>query len=249
MRNQKSALFQYFVLFFFFALGIFFLDRAGLTYGARGFLEREIFKLRGGQANSEDSKIEERAAKIATFLEETERLKKENETLRKQLQAPLPSSFEFIPAKVVSFEDTFEKKRSLAIFFGSSKDVKPEMLVVLENVMLGKIGKVGASISEVILLSDAESKITAKTTSGTRGLIIGGDENPKTVSFSRILQKEKVEVGSTVVTSGEDGIAPDILIGKVTEVVSNDQDPYKTAKVELFIEPSLVSELFIVKDS
>lgn len=165
-------------------------------------------------------------------------LKEENLKLRHQLEAPLPPFFQFIPATVVSVS------RKMELFVGGKEKIIPGMAVVEGTTLIGKIDEVQNNRSTVLLVSDPESQIPARTSRGARGIVVGYGK--EMVILDKILQKELLFLDDTVFTSGEGGFPPNLLIGKVVHIKSEDVSPYKQAKLEIPIVYDLLKTVFII---
>lgn len=162
----------------------------------------------------------------------------ENSQMRVQLGAPLPSSFQFIPARVLSVT------RYMEIGIGQNDGVKVGMPVVAENVFIGKIISVDAYRSRVILVNDAELAVQAITSRGTAGSVSG--QYGGGVLMDKILQKDQLFLDDEVSTSGTDDIPPALLIGKIIHINSDDAAAYKKAKVEPAIDIKTIKTVFVI---
>lgn len=161
----------------------------------------------------------------------------ENNSLKKQLEAPNPPGWDFLPAKVIG------RNRYLIIDKGKKDGLLPGMAVVYQNIFLGKIHAVTAKTSQVMILTDPDFKTTVKTNSGTNGLLTGAFGNE--IILSRVLQKDLLVDQDQVVTAGEEGNYPaDLLIGSVTKINSEVSDIYKSAQIESLVDYNKLSQVF-----
>ncbi|MBI5451928.1 rod shape-determining protein MreC [Candidatus Gottesmanbacteria bacterium] len=168
-------------------------------------------------------------------------LTEENTKLRSQLEAPLPSSFQFLPAQVISVS------RYMEVAAGTKDNVKPEMVVIDGVSLVGKIISVAEGRSTVMLPSDPESAVPAKTTRGTKGLVVG--RGGGLVILDKILQKDPLFLEDLAVTSGENGFPPNLLIGKIINITSDDVSPYKQAKLAPILDYIGEKTVFILTSS
>jgi len=152
---------------------------------------------------------------------ESGRLREENIKLRKQLESPLPPSFHFAVASILAVS------RYLEIGVGSAEGVKEKMPVVDGNTLIGTIAFVSRHRSSVMLLNDLDAKVAAKTARGVRGTV--GGQTGSSIVLSNVLQKDPLILDDQVFTSGEDDLPPDLLIGKIARVSSDDVSVYKQA--------------------
>ena len=162
----------------------------------------------------------------------------ENSRLRTQLESPLPPSFHFIASPVLGISKTMD----LAV--GERDGVKSGMPVVVGTTIIGKISDVNENRSSVLLLTDSDLKISAKTEKGTKGQI--GGLLGERIKMDKILQKDLILIDDIVTTSGEDGLPPDLVIGKVTRIQSDDVSVYKKAEIEGNADPHRLKMVFVV---
>jgi rod shape-determining protein MreC len=184
-----------------------------------------------GKRSELERKVEVLENKIAL-------LEQENQTLRKQLEAPLPPDLELLPAKVIG------KSRFLFIDKGEKDKVKIGQSVISEDVFIGQVYKIGERSAKVLLLKDPESKIPVTTNRGAMGLL---QENNGRLEISKILQKDELEEGDFVSTSGDKKIPSGILVGKISKVLEEGAQVYKSAVVEEAIDYKDLLYVFIVR--
>jgi len=90
---------------------------------------------------------------------------------------------------------------------GSRDGIRRDMGVITPDGVVGKIVAVYPDISQVLLLSDKESGVGALLTdTRTQGPVKGTGE--PLLSLTYITNDEKLTVGETVLTSGQDRIFP-----------------------------------------
>lgn len=154
-------------------------------------------------------------------------LEEENNSLRKQLEAPLPPKWDFIPALVLG------KDRYLLLDQGTQKGVVSGMPVIYQNHLIGKIINTTPRTSKMMFLWDPESKIPVKTEKNSRGLLVGAYGSQ--IIISRVLQKEPLEVTDIVLTSGEEEYPPNLVVGKVEKVIAKAEDIYDIYKEAIVI--------------
>lgn len=162
----------------------------------------------------------------------------ENEKLRTQLGAPFPPSFKFLPAQVVGIS------RFMEIAAGSDQGVKKDQMVVIGEILVGRVNTVTSSRSTVLLVSDPDFKIASITSRGTRGEVIGG--GGQSVILSKVLQKDSLFLDDQVVTTGAEFIPPNLLLGKITHISSDEAAPYKQAKIEPAVVWEQQKEVFVI---
>lgn len=165
-------------------------------------------------------------------------LQEENNKLRKQLEAPLPSSYGFIPAQVVGVS------RYMELASGAKENIAVGMSVIDGSVLIGKVISVTSDRSLVRLVSDPETVVPVRTSRGGAGVITG--QAGGGISLTKILQKVPLFLDDLVVTSGEENFPPNLLIGKVGYIVADDTSPYKQAKVNAEVNYNTLTTVFVI---
>lgn len=251
MREKRLFLFL-----FLFSVVLFVLDKGKMLAPLRGRIEEVVNPLRSRiyflskkpaqfwQILTVKKDVFEILKKKERELEacqlEIKNLKGENEDLRRLLQAPLPKNWAYLPAQVLG------KNRNLLINKGEKDGVRLGMVVVFENFLVGKVTKVNQFSSLVTLPFDSQSKISVKTENGVRGLLEG--RFGTRIFLTKVLQREKLEVGEMVLTTGEGDYPPNILIGKVKSKAKESQAPFKEVEIEPSLEYERLTTVFLVKE-
>ena len=71
-------------------------------------------------------------------------------------------------------------------------------------------------------------------------------ENERLI-LTGVLQKEKIDVGELVITSGEDEVfPPNLLIGKIKKIEKEERQPYQKAEVEPLIDYDKLETVFLI---
>lgn len=166
-------------------------------------------------------------------------LSEENNALRNQLRTDIPRTFQLIPAQVISVS------RFMEIGIGETGGVKKGMVIVSGSALVGKVVHVAQLRSQVMLLTDPDMRVPAKTSRGTRGIIVG--QSNKNILLDVVLQKDPLFLADQVVTSGEDNFPPNMLIGMVAYINSDDVSVYKQAKVDKATDYKQENVVFVAK--
>lgn len=251
-----------FLLLLFLSGILLFLDQKGWIGSVRGVVERPIlaiekkfydFKLSTTQVfqplsywRSGEKELMRLQGQIRQLALESGQLSaclEENEEMRRLLGAPLPPQWKFLPAKVVGVS---EKMR---IDKGEKDGIEEGMMVVSENILVGKVVSVEERSALVQLPTDINSKIPVVVKKPgaagvqARGLLLPQSEGKLIVD--RILQSEDVRVGDLVLTAGEDWL-PDLLIGQIEEVLGREAEIYKKARLFPLIDYQSLRLVFII---
>ncbi|MBS0271405.1 MAG: rod shape-determining protein MreC [Proteobacteria bacterium] len=174
-----------------------------------------------------------------TFMylkEEYNRLKTENEKLKRQVQILSPLYHENVVLRqslhIPPFEayghrtarilsSPYDGLHHFFLIDGGSKDglEKDQAVISLEGVV-GRLEKVGKYIARVVLLNDSNSRIPVMTATSSQKAILAGDGSffPMLVYIGEV---RKIQKGEQVVTSGLGGIFPPGLPVGIVEDISN----------------------------
>ena len=166
-------------------------------------------------------------------------LKNENDSLRKQLGSPLPPDYLFIPATVIA------SSRYIELDIGLKDGIREGMAVVEGRTLIGSVNKAADFRSSVLLLTDEDIAVPAITDRGTRGIVSG--RSNKTVLFDQVLQKDPLFIDDLLLTSGEAGYPPNLVIGKISHIQSDDAAVYKQATVVSEVDSPHLKKVFIVE--
>jgi len=240
------------------------LDSLGWTKPVRGMVEKSTNPLKGGiyhqvqnskfkiqslrslwqESESLKKKLGELEREKAELKIENSKLKIDNQAMRRLLQAPLPPEWRFLAAGVIG------RTRYLTIDKGRREGVKKGMVVVFENVLVGRVTQVSEKAAKIILPNDSESKIEVEIRAGeresgrVRGALVGEDGR---LVLTEVLQGERIEVDDLVVTSGgEEIFPPNLLIGKVVKIEKEERQPYQKAEVEPLVDYDRLETVFLI---
>jgi rod shape-determining protein MreC len=177
---------------------------------------------------------------------ENERLRKEIETLKLQLNKAQSEAAEadrlagllgfrqahqnipMLAARVIGASaDT--SSRTIYLDRGQREGVRRNMGVITPDGVVGKVVETYRNASQVLLLTDRESGVGAMLAGSRIQSPIGGTGDPL-LTMKYISNDETVNTGEQVVTSGMDRIFPrDLPVGTVTEVKPG--TPFKRIRV------------------
>ncbi len=263
MENGKlRRVFPFFLFLLLVSLFLFLIDNFGWLDRGRGViqkpflvLERPIFLVKQSVGQSVKSltnttssqqviELQTQLRQLAVDQNELSTCLEENEHLRKLLGAPLSSEWKFKMARVIGIVE------KMKIDLGKEDGVEKGMNLVVENIYVGQVVFAGERDSQVQLPNDPNSKIPVVVkqpgSSGAhaRGLLVG--QMGEKLVLDRVLQEEDIRQGDLVVTSGEEGYLPDLVIGQIKEVSPSTAEIYQQAIVSPLIDYSSLSFVFLV---
>lgn len=115
---------------------------------------------------------------------------------------------------------------------GSRSGIRRDMGVITPDGVVGKIIGVYPDTSQVLLLNDKDSGVGALFASTrTQGVVKGLGEPQLALEY--VSNEEKVQVGATLLTSGQDRIFPkDLPLGTVVEATPDKRSPFMHIRVD-----------------
>jgi rod shape-determining protein MreC len=139
-------------------------------------------------------------------------------------------SYEYKAAAIIG-RDPSNLLGYIFIDVGANDGVQPDMPVVTERGLVGRIAAVGPDSCKVLLITDPSSSVNALLQgSRTTGMVegrLGGD-----LIMKYIPQEEKIEEGDMVITSGLGGNFPKrVVIGQVVKIRQLDIESFQSAEV------------------
>ncbi|MGA2417824.1 MAG: rod shape-determining protein MreC [Candidatus Staskawiczbacteria bacterium] len=203
-------------------------------------------------------------ADAGNLNKENQNLKSENQKLLSQVASLLSieqanqaqtdisatcqnNGFKTVPAGVIGLDDN----DILSINKGSADGVSENMPVInQQGAVYGKVFKVYKNFSQVMLISNKNSVINVKVQQGDAtkpeidGVIKG--QGNLGVYLDLVPIDDTINQGDVLVTSALEATFPkDLLVGTITKVEKNDQNPHQSAQVQPFISSS-ADNLFVI---
>lgn len=188
----------------------------------------------------ENRVLKEKIAEYKGLSYDVQKLKEENEELRKNLDKS-GSIMEYNPIQATVISRSPERwVDQVTINKGKQDGVKENMAVMTADGMVGKIQTASQFSSTVQLLSGFDqfnrisATITRKKGDDVFGMIEGYDKDSKSLMFRLIEESnQKIKKGELVFSSGLGGMFPSgLLIGKVKEVEPDQYGLTETALIE-----------------
>ncbi len=202
------------------------------SFSSRKALDKRIIELEG-----ELRYLAQEENELSSCLEE-------NKKIKRLLGASLPIKWQFMEARVIGVSERMRIAR------GKKDGLEEGMNVVAEDVLVGKIVSVDKETSLVQLVTDSSSKIPIEVRRPdieglqARGVLFGQSGN--NLLLDKVLQAEFIQKGDLIVTSGEEGWLPDLLIGQIEDVSGKSAEIYKKASVSPLINYRSLNFVFIV---
>ncbi|MCX6797291.1 MAG: rod shape-determining protein MreC [Candidatus Doudnabacteria bacterium] len=179
-------------------------------------------------------------------LVQLEQLKKENETLIKELGFVKTGKQKLVPCTVLS-KNIFGLTDSVTLDCGKEQGVAEGQAVISQGYLVGKIIHTANNFSTALLAIASDFSIDARVTkNGTEGVVKGSFGSG--LFLEQVPQDAQVEKGWLVATAGiNDKIPKNLLLGEVGEVVSGPNELLKRVTVISPIKFRNLDFVFTVK--
>ena len=186
------------------------------------------------------------------LLEKLEQTQSELETFKEASQLssnPLTRKKEFFYRSATVVNNSLNKVNNyITIDRGTNDGVNSEMGVFNDKGVVGIVYQSSANYSIVIPLLNEKSKVNCRVKGSNSFCALQWDGKDTRHSYLVDLPRYAVfEKGDTVVTSGFSSIFPaDLPVGKICSLEDSEDGLFYRARVELFVDFSAVSNIFIV---
>ena len=179
--------------------------------------------------------------------------------LRKALQfshgqAIAETGLDPITARVVSRSPTIWTS-TVTIDAGSGDGVRPDDPVMSRGALIGRVSSVEGGSSQVTLISDDSSAISAKIVpAGIQGVMRPVIGEPDELILDYINTSEPIATGSTVTTSGwearglESRFPPDLPIGEITKASLREQEASQQVRLKPFADLANIDLVQVLTD-
>lgn len=197
-------------------------------YFCRTFQNQAVYEKRMAELESEINGLRETA--------------KENERLRKLLEFRDVLAGPKIAARVIGW-DPSPWRKTMILDKGLQQGIGKDMTVVVPDGLVGRVIEAGPSTSRVIMIVDADSRVSAiAEESRAQGVLAGQGHGELTLEYMEL--ENNVAVGETVSTSGLNGLFPKgIRIGKITSLGKDATGLHLQAKINSFVRFSKLEEV------
>ena len=197
-------------------------------------------------AENENLKKENMELKIQK--ERNQKILEENERLLKLLEMKENSIYKGnLKFARVSFSDINNLNNKIFIDLGAEDGIKIDMITVYGDYLVGKIVAVHNNYSEVELITNPNSIISAKTMRDILGIARGSDEEDGLLYFQPSIVEDNLKEGEEIVTSGVSNIFPEgIKIGKIENIDDKENYSYKRITIKPPFESKDLRELIVI---
>jgi rod shape-determining protein MreC len=221
-----------------------------------------LFRSAGQTARllAEKERLEQLVAERDFRIVEMEQIRLENEELRHQLGFAILSPRSLLLAEVTARGDMRGWWQTVRINKGHRDGVLPDMAVITSDGLVGRTMDVSRLSSEVLLITDPNSKVSCKVERNRAlgimrgaGARAGGPGAAELLASARPAQltylpsTHTIEPGDRVVTSGLGYVFPEGLpVGRVLMVRMHESGLYQQAEVQPFADLRALRHVFVI---
>lgn len=170
----------------------------------------------------------------------------ENMRLRRLLDFKATIQVETVAAQVV-LHDLTGWFQTLIVDKGFQDGIAPDMPVVNDEGIVGRILDVSDRYSRVLLITDPGSSVDAIVQRNrVRGVLSGKDATSCVLKYVR--GNLDIQVGDLIITSGKDGVFPKGLrLGVVQGIVKDPVDLFQRIEIKPLVRLGALEELLVLK--
>lgn len=157
--------------------------------------------------------------------------------------------YEFIVAHVIN-NSVHRPHNYLTLNKGSEDGIEPDMGVVDQNGIVGKVNVVGPHYCRVISFLNDNLRISAKLKgTGLVGSLVWGGTDPRWAMLQELPRHATFHKGDTIVTSGYSTTFPEgVPVGVIDGEMRDYDENFYTLKVKLFTDFTKLSTVRVIKD-
>lgn len=208
--------------------------------------------MRGSKASVEAVRLKREIASLAVLRSDLDALEAENARLRKALEYAESTSWQWIPAEVLSRGGgAAGAGKTVRVGKGSFSGVVEGAVAAVPDGVVGLVTSVTPHTSEVTLISDGKIKVACEieTAAGERprGIIAGGTDDILILRY--LTNADKIAPRARVVTSGLGGVFPKGLeIGTLLDVRTDERGLAREGEVLPSVDCSSLEDIFIRRE-
>lgn len=210
-------------------------------------LQRVVFmsNVQSSSSLTSSQYLQQENNELHSELAQMQEVQQDNQALHDQFATSNPSSQKLLPAHVIGVQ-----QNALFIDKGENDNVHIGEVVVVKNNLIGTITRITPHISQVMLLNDPSTSLTAqdiKTSAvGIVSSIDGG-----VIVFGNVELTDKLSQNDLVVTKGSQnlqgqGYPPGLVVGKIVSVDKQASSLFQAGKLTSLVDFSHLTMVFVM---
>lgn len=277
MRNKRVLMLMFAFIVFIAIIGFSLSDRKELSWPEKvirdttGYVQMWFYKPAGWIAGffedirdlkdvyRENEQLKLTAAAYARDKVNYNFIANENERLKRDLnfteQQKQMNNYQYLIAQVISVSND-ANNRSMIINLGSKHGIKKNMAVITVEGLIGIVNSVTpftASVTPITELNESSpnSNLISATIEGREnesfGILSTFNKETGRLSMTRIPENDKLEIGDTVITSGNGNVYPrGLRVGTIESKQAGEFALTFTATIKLSANFDHLTEVFVV---
>ena len=199
----------------------------------------------GTRSTLTTSQLQQENNQLRQQLAQMQELQRNNQALNDQFKTTIPEPQSLLPADVVGLA-----QNALYIDKGEKDGIRLGDIVVVNNNLIGTVGKITPHISLVKLLSDPTTSFTANTVKTSADGIVGSVDGGNVI-LANVVLSQKLEINDIVVTKGTlnaqaEGYPPNLVVGKIVSVDKQASSLFQAAKLQSLVNISQIQMVFVI---
>jgi len=197
-------------------------------------------------AVQENIQLKEQLGNAREIKNQYEELKLENIRLKRFVNFTGQVPDTYVAAQIIA-RDPSPWFKTVMIDKGSNDGLSKGNPVLVSEGIVGKIVKVAAKSSRVLLIIDRNSSVDALVqNSRVRGIVKGNNQD--NCSFVFTLRKDQVKLDEMIISSGLDQIFPKGLqIGRVLKVTKGHSRLFQNITIKTTVDFDKIEEVLVIK--
>ncbi len=197
-------------------------------------------------AVQENIQLKEQLGNAREIKNQYEELKLENIRLKRFVNFTGQVPDTYVAAQIIA-RDPSPWFKTVMIDKGSNDGLSKGNPVLVSEGIVGKIVKVAAKSSRVLLIIDRNSSVDALVQSSrVRGIVKGNNQD--NCSFVFTLRKDQVKLDEMIISSGLDQIFPKGLqIGRVLKVTKGHSRLFQNITIKTTVDFDKIEEVLVIK--
>lgn len=206
-----------------------------------------IFLVSIRDLSEENQFLKEKLQEYERMAVEKKELQKENNRLRELLEFKEREGYELKAARVIG-RDPNTWNQMVKINKGKEDGIEREMPVVTDAGLVGRISSVDRKSSQVLLILDPGSAVSAlDQNSRVTGIVEGSGDNSRELQLINLPKDSDISRGDTIISSGQGPVFPKGLkLGKVDNIEEESLGFTKRAIVTPSVDFKKLEEVFII---
>lgn len=175
----------------------------------------------------------------------------ENEVTRlRSIRKNIDDNLKNIKIAKITARDVIPNKDSIQISAGSTENTKIGQTAFTPNGLVGQVVEVNQFTSKVLLISDINSNVPAILSRTGKSIIIKGGSRENELEISFLPNDSDIRLGDLIITSGQAGrFLPSLKIGRVIDIIKNENDRFATVIVEPSEKLSEITEIVLTSNN